>query len=58
MSVITERVFKCITASGHKCLDLSSQLVIMEAERSVTISKKQVLLEFKIDGDALKHLSG
>jgi hypothetical protein len=54
LSIISERAFKCITASGHKDLHLSSQPVTMEPERSVTISKKQVLLEFKIDGDIFK----
>jgi hypothetical protein len=50
-SVISERALKFITPSCHMCLDLSSRPVIIEAGRSVTIAKKQVLLEFKIDGD-------
>jgi len=56
VSVISERAFKCITPSCHMCFDLSSRLVNIEAERSVTISEKQVLLEFKIDGDVFKTL--
>jgi hypothetical protein len=54
VSAISERAFKSITASGHKGLELSSRLVKIEAEKSVTISKKQVLLEYKIDGDIFK----
>jgi hypothetical protein len=54
VSGISEKAFKSITASGHKGLELSSEPVTIEAEKSVTIAKKQVLLEFKIDGDIFK----
>jgi hypothetical protein len=54
VSGISEKAFKSITASGHKNLLLSSEPVTIEAERSVAIAKKQVLLEFKIDGDVFK----
>jgi hypothetical protein len=55
-SVISERAFKCITPSCHKCLDLTSRPVYIEAGGSATIAKMQVLLEFKIDGDVFKTL--
>jgi hypothetical protein len=56
VSVISERAFKFIAPSCHKCLDLPSRPVIIEAGTSVTKAKKQVLLEFKIDGDVFKTL--